>query len=44
LLSNLKGIDKAIAITTQYDVEAKKKMVKKLAGIQDHKPEPTKSK
>jgi aromatic ring hydroxylase len=30
----------AIAITTQYDIEARKKMVKKLAGIQDRKPNP----
>jgi hypothetical protein len=25
----------AIAITTQYDIESRKKMVKKLAGISD---------
>lgn len=28
----------AIAITTQYDIESRKKMVKRLAGIQDRKP------
>ncbi len=28
----------AIAITTQYDIESRKKMVKKLAGIQDRNP------
>jgi aromatic ring hydroxylase len=31
-------IMEAIAITTQYDIEARKKMVKKLAGIKDRKP------
>lgn len=30
----------AIAITTQYDIEARKKMVKKLAGIKDRKQKP----
>jgi aromatic ring hydroxylase len=33
-------IMEAIAITTQYDIESRKKMVKKLAGIQDRKPNP----
>jgi aromatic ring hydroxylase len=33
-------IMEAIAITTQYDVEARKKMVKKLAGIKDRKSKP----
>jgi 4-hydroxybutyryl-CoA dehydratase / vinylacetyl-CoA-Delta-isomerase len=33
-------IMEAIAITTQYDIEARKKMVKKIAGIQDRKPNP----
>jgi len=28
----------AIAITTQYDIESRKKMVKRLAGIQDRNP------
>lgn len=30
----------AIAITTQYDIESRKKMVKRLAGIEDRKPNP----
>jgi len=30
----------AIAITTQYDIEARKRMVKRLAGIRDLKPNP----
>jgi hypothetical protein len=30
----------AIAITSQYDIEARKKLVKKLAGIQDRKVNP----
>jgi hypothetical protein len=34
----------AIAITTQYDIEARKNLVKKLAGIQDRKPTPEKTK
>jgi hypothetical protein len=34
----------AIAITTQYDIEARKQMVKKLAGIQDRKPAQEKTK
>ncbi len=33
-------IMEAIAITSQYDVESRKKLVKRLAGIQDLKPEP----
>ena len=33
-------IMEAIAITSQYDIEARKKLVKKLAGIQDRKVNP----
>jgi len=30
----------AIAITSQYDIEARKKLVKQLAGIKDRKVNP----
>jgi aromatic ring hydroxylase len=33
-------IMEAIAITSPYDIEARKKLVKKLAGIQDRKVNP----
>jgi hypothetical protein len=33
-------IMESIAITTQYDIESRKKLVKKIAGIKDRKVNP----